>query len=156
MLKREKIDLTFWFVLSFYFCIESYRLGLGSIHAPGPVFLPFWVSIIIFIFAVVLLLQGMRKKLIGKVEPFFRGENLRSVVYGTVLLFMYGLLFNWIGFALCTFLFTGFCLKAIGKKKWLTVIGISLTVTILAYMLFVEWLQIQFPKGSWVTGWRWF
>jgi len=152
VLVREKITLIFWFLLSSFFCIESYRLGLGSIYAPGPGFLTFWISIILFVFVVVLLLQGMKKP-VGKVEPLFRGKNLRNIAYAIVFLFGYGLLFRRIGFFLCTVLFTGLCLKAIGKKKWPTVIGVTLLVSLVAHMLFVVWLKIQFPKGSWVAEW---
>ena len=153
MLIREKITLVFWFVLSSYFCIESYRLGLGSIHAPGPGFLTFWISILLFLFVAVQLLQGLRRKPIETVDPLFKGKNLRNVLYGSIFVFAYGLLFNKIGFLLCTLLFIGFCLKVIGKKKWPTVIGFSLIVTIVASMVFVVWLHIQFPKGSWVGEW---
>ena len=153
MLIREKITLVFWFVLSSYFCIESYRLGLGSIHAPGPGFLSFWVSILLFVFVAIQLLQGLRRKLVDNVEPLFKGKNLRNILYGSISVFGYGLLFNKIGFLLCTPLFMGFCLKVIGRKKWPSVIGISLMVTVVAYAVFVVWLHIQFPKGSWVAKW---
>jgi len=153
MLLREKITLLFWFVLSSFFCVESCRLGLGSISAPGSGFLPFCVSILILLFVVVEFFQGVRKKGERNALPLFKGKNLRNMIYGIISVFGYGLLFNKIGFLLSTPLFMAFCLKIIGKKRWPSVIGISLIVTVVAYALFVLWLQIQFPKGSWVPNW---
>ena len=150
MLKREKITLVFWLLLSIFFCIESVRLGLGSIHQPGPGFLTFWVGILITLIVIIMFLKEKGKEIVGQVEPLFRGKNFRNVIYGNLFLFGYGFLFEKIGFVLCTALFLGPCLKVIGKKRWGTTVGISLSVTLIAYLLFVVWLQIQFPRGRWV------
>ncbi len=150
MIKREKITLVFWLLLSIFFCIESVHLGLGSIHAPGPGFLTFWVAIILILFVIILFLKEKGKRIVGQVEPLFRGKNLRNIIYGNIFLFGYGLLFEKIGFVLCTALFVGSCLGVIGKKRWGMTVAISLSVTLIAYLLFVVWLQVQFPKGRWV------
>lgn len=150
MLMREKIMLVFWLLLSIFFCIGSLRLGLGSFNAPGPGFLTFWVAIIMILFVISMFLKEKGKRIVGQVEPLFRGKNIRNIIYGNIFLFAYGLLFEKIGFVLCTALFLGSCLRVIGKKRWGVTIAISLSVTLFAYLLFVVWLHIQFPKGRWV------
>jgi putative tricarboxylic transport membrane protein len=152
MLIRERATLVFWFVLSFFFCIESYRLGLGSLHAPGPGFLTFWVSLVVGILAVVLFLQERGKRFLKDMAPLFKGKNLRNIIYANVFLYGYAVLFDKIGFFLCTLLFIGCCLKVIGSKKWKIVIWGSMSVAVGAYMVFGYWLAIQLPKGRWVES----
>ena len=152
MLLRERIVFVFWLVLSLYFCIESWRLGLGNINAPGPGFFTFWVSLLVGVLAVVLFLRERRKKLTENAEPLFRRKNLRNITYAYLFLFGYAGLLDKIGVFLCTLLFLGFCLKVLGEKKWKITILFSISVAVFAYMVFDYWLAIPFPKGEWVEG----
>lgn len=149
-MNREKIGLLCWLALCLFFLVESLGLGIGNFHTPGPGFLTFWTATVVTLMTVYLLLQEMRKKQVKELEPLFKGKNIRNIILGIVFLFAYGLLFEKIGFVLCTFLFIGSCLKVIGKKNWWTVIGLSLIVTITAYVVFMVWLKIQYPTGRWV------
>jgi len=152
MLTKERITLVFWFALSFFFCIESYRLGLGHAHAPGPGFLSFWVSLVVGLLGVVLFLQEKGKKLVKGAAPLFKGKNLRNIIYANVFLYCYAGLLDKIGFFLCTLLFIGFCFKVIGSKKWKVTIWSSVSVAIGAYMVFGWWLAVKLPKGKWVES----
>jgi putative tricarboxylic transport membrane protein len=146
----ERIGLLFWLALCLFFFIESLRLGLGNIRAPGSGFFPFWTATMVGLMTVYLLFQEIMKKQVKELAPIFKGKNVRDIILVLVFLFAYGMLFEKIGFVLCTLLFMGCCLKVIGKKKWMTVMGLSLSVTVAAYMLFVVWLKIQYPTGRWI------
>jgi len=149
-MKREKIVLFFWLLVCVYFCAESWRLGLGKIRMPGSGFLPFWVAVIVGILTVVQLLGKMRDRPVEGAQPLFRGKRVQNAIFALSFLFTYPLLFDKIGFFLCTLLFTGACLRVIGQRRWLVSVGLSLLVSIASYTLFVTWLQIQFPRGKWV------
>jgi hypothetical protein len=150
MMQREKITLFLWFLLSIFFSIESWRMGLGSFRAPGPGFLTFGVSLIIALLVIVLALKESGRKTVGKADPFFKGKKVGNILFGFGLLFAYPLLLDKLGFILCTMLFIGCCLRVIGKKKWSVVSVTSIGVAIFAYFLFNVWLSIQFPQGKWV------
>jgi hypothetical protein len=92
-------------------------------------------------------LKQRGKKVIENVEPLFKGKNLKNLIFGNLFVFAYGLLFDELGFILCTVLFTGACLKVIGKKRWILVTWVSLTVALVSYLVFEAWLEIQFPIG---------
>jgi hypothetical protein len=151
MEKRQKITLLFWLCLSLFVCIESWRLGLGSFNAPGPGFLPFGASLAILLLSLFLFLKERGRKLVGKAAPIFRGKKIRNVIYILGGIFAFPLLLNRLGFFLCTLLFMGFCLKIIVPQKWRVVLGMSIGVTIISYLLFDAWLTIQLPKGTWVN-----
>ncbi len=147
---RDIITLLFWLVLSIFVCIESLRLGVGSFTAPGSGFLPFGAALAIGVFVIILLLKEKGKKLVGNVEPLFRGKKIRNIIYVLGALFAYPLLLGKLGFFICTFLFVGFCTKKIGSQKWRVSLGVSFIVAVVSYLLFVSSLAIQFPELRWV------
>ena len=50
----------FWLVLAAAACIESWRYNVGSLHNPGPGFLPFYTSILLGCLALISLLQTLK------------------------------------------------------------------------------------------------
>jgi putative tricarboxylic transport membrane protein len=149
-MKKDRIFLFLWLLFCVFFAIESWRLGLGRIRAPGPGFLPFWVSVIVGILTIIELVRGIMGRFVGEVQPLFRGKRVRNTVYAGSFLFAYPLLIERIGFFFCTLFFTGSCLRLIGKKKWFAVFAVSILASVGSYALFVVWLKIQFPVGKWV------
>ena len=45
MSKADRISGIFWLLFSVFVSIESYRLGLGNLHQPGPGFIFFWTAV---------------------------------------------------------------------------------------------------------------
>ncbi len=150
MQRREKITLLFWLFLSLFFCIESWRLGLGDFNAPGSGFLPFGASLAIGLLVIILFLKERGKKLTASPEPLFQGKRVRNIIYVLGSLFAYLFLLNKLGFFLCSLFFVGFCIKLVGTQKWSVILGISISVAIFSHLLFVVWLNILIPKGAWV------
>lgn len=151
MEKRERVYLFVWLIFSISFCIESWRLGVGSFQDPGSGFLPFGASLITGLLALALLLKGWGGRPVEYVAPFFQEKGARKVVYMVCLLFAYPLLMSGLGFFLCTLLFVGFSLKLIEPQKWRIVIGVSIGVAIISYLLFDMWMHVQLPKGRWMS-----
>lgn len=151
MKKREKITLLFWLSLSVFVCVESMRLGVGNLKAPGPGFLTFGVSLFIALSVFILFLKERGGKIVKGAAPLFRGKKVRNILYGFGVLFAYPLLLNQLGFFLCTLFFVGFCLKMVEPRKWRVVLGISISTAFISYLLFDVWLTIQLPKGTWVN-----
>ena len=57
--KADRISGVFWLCFSILMIIQSYRLGLGNLHHPGPGFLFFWVNIILGIMSVIVILSKL-------------------------------------------------------------------------------------------------
>jgi len=150
MIKRGTITLLFWVFLSIFFCIESWRLGLGSFKVPGPGFFPFLASLVIGLLAVILFWRERKSKLVEKAVLLFKGKKIGNVIFILGFLFAYPLLLDELGFFLCTLFFVGFSIKMFKQQKLKVVLGISISVTIVAYLLFNVWLTIPLPKGVWI------
>jgi hypothetical protein len=77
----------------------------------------------------------------------FQGLKWHKPLIAFAAIVVYGLLVEWLGFLVTSFLLVGFLLRVIIPQKWWVVIlGAALT-SILFYAFFQIWLGTQLPKG---------
>jgi putative tricarboxylic transport membrane protein len=146
--RSDRISGVFWLCFAILATIESRRLGMGTLHQPGPGFLFFWVNIALGIMALVVLIRAWAgKKIEGPRHAIFGGQNISKIIYVMLSLFIYILLMETVGFILVTLLLFIFLLGIIEKKRWYYTAIVSIAVTVAAYLIFETWLQSQLPKG---------
>jgi len=138
------------FIICAGICIMAYGLGLGEVHDPGPGFLPFGISALLGLMALGLSL----KSLIKDPETKQKNAGSRNIRWGILILVLggllcYGIFFKILGFNICTFLLLILLLKTVGGKKWTITISFSFITALCAYLIFVVWLNCQFPRGFW-------
>ncbi len=146
--KADRISGIFWLVFAVVVIIESYRLGLGTLHQPGPGFLFFWAAIMLGIMALGILIRaGVNKPSRESQILNLRKLNIGKVILVLASLFLYSLLMEKLGFILTTVMLFIFLLGVVEKKKWVFTIFTSVIVTTLTYVVFEIWLKSQLPKG---------
>jgi putative tricarboxylic transport membrane protein len=146
--RADRISGIFWVVFSVIVCIESYRLGLGTVRQPGPGFLFFWASIFLGIMSLILLARSWDRKKTGEFEtPLLGNLNRTKLVLVLFSMFLYALFIERLGFIPVTLLLFIFLLGVIEKKRWLFAITVGILVTVISYLIFEIWLQSQLPKG---------
>ncbi len=146
--KGDPVSGLFWLIFSAFVSYESYKLGLGTLHQPGPGFLFFWTSIVTAILSVTIVMISLRKRPPEEAQqPAFGKKNVTKIVLVLISLFLYALLMEQLGFLIVTLLFFVFLLGAIEKKRWPLVVLVSLIVTAVSYLVFEKALQSQLPKG---------
>ena len=146
--RADRISGVFWLCFAILAVIESRRLGMGTLHQPGPGFLFFWVNIALGIMALVVLIRAWTgKKTEGPRHAIFGGQNISKIIFVMLSLFMYILLMETVGFIPVTLLLFIFLLGIIEKKRWFFTAFMSIAVTVVAYLIFEVWLQSQLPKG---------
>lgn len=143
--KADRISGVFWLVFGVFICIESYRLGMGTLHRPGPGFLYFWTSIFLIIMSVVVLIRSKRTEEPG--ASIFGKERPRKIVLVLLALFLYAIFMEMVGFIPITLLLFVYLLGVIEKKRWFYTVFVSVVVTVASYLIFETWLQSQLPKG---------
>ena len=136
---------SFWLIFSMLICIESYRLDIGSFHAPGTGFFPFWVGMVFGALSLLLLVFTFVRE--GKRAEISEKVRWRSIILVLASLFIYAVVLEKIGFVLSTLLFIGALLMIIERKKWHIVAIIALLSTLAFYIVFQVWLQSNLPKG---------
>jgi putative tricarboxylic transport membrane protein len=150
-MKKEIIGCTFWLLFSFYFAVESYRLGLSMAHRPGPGFFPFMATVGIGLIAAWRLIAHVRKKAPDDpAEARMGGEwgLVGCVIAGIVA---YALLLDTLGFLVCTFLIIGFYLKIIAARSWVVSLSFAAAVALTSHLFFAVLLKTELPRGllSW-------
>ena len=146
MSRADKISGFFWLFLGVLASAESYRLGLGTVHRPGPGFLFFYIGIFVSIMALIILTRAWVTKKI-ETQKIFGGHNVRKAAHVLISIFLYALLMEPLGFIPVTFLLFLFILWIVEKKRWAVALLTSIAVTVAAYLLFEAALQSQLPKG---------
>jgi putative tricarboxylic transport membrane protein len=142
-----KVDgsLFFFILLAGAICLESYKLGLGSLSEPAPGLFPFLTGVTLgflsFLWLVINFLPG---------GPW--GWLKISISWGRAVpmlggLFLYSILLNFLGFALATFLLILALLKGIERKSWVSSGLVALGISIFSYIVFRIWLRVQLPEG---------
>ena len=145
--KGNLISGSFWFIVSVFFTIESYRLGLGSLNQPGPGFLFFWAGIFLGILSLSLLVEAWGKSAKGDKKEIFDKRNLGKIALVLLATFLYAILIEKLGFILMTVALLTFILGLVEKKGWLFTVSTSVIITAAAYLVFQAWLKTQLPEG---------
>jgi len=146
--RADRISAVFWLCFAVLVSIESYRLGLGTLHKPGPGFLFFWTSIFLGIMSLIVLIRAwVGKKTEESKESIFGKQNTRKIIFVLISLFLYAIFMETMGFIPVTLLLFIFLLGIIEKKRWFFTAFVSIVVTACAYLIFETWLKSQLPKG---------
>ncbi len=130
----------FFFGLSLLLMWESLRVELGTFLAPGSGFLSFGVGLVLCSLSVVLIFRGWS---VRRAQT----PHSRRVALAIASLFIYSLVLNALGFVVATFFFVGVLFQLGQPRRWWCLIGMSATVTLLAYVIFGVLLHVYFPKG---------
>ena len=148
MSKADRISGIFWLLFSVFISIGSYRLGLGSLHQPGPGFLFFWTAAAMGILSIAVIVRAWTgRKAEEPGGPIFGRENVLKIILVLLALFLYAFFMETLGFIPITLLLFIFLLGMIEKKRWGFTVLVSVAVTGVSYLVFEIWLKSQLPKG---------
>lgn len=137
---RELRSGFFFLGLSLFVIWQSMRVGLGTLHKPGSGFLSFCTAIILFALSISLIHKGW-----GIREP--RKALSRRVILGLISLFVYSLVLESLGFIVATFFLAGIFFRLGQPRQWWVLLGMSLLVAFLSYLIFGVLLHVFFPRG---------
>ena len=136
----------FFLALSVYVCAMSLRLNLGTLHKPGPGFIPFWSGVLLGVLTLIMLIQGMRAH---QTSDSVKREKThwKPISLTLIALFVTVLIFEYLGFVVSTVLFVGFLFKGVEKKGWFVTLVASLALALASHYIFKVLLQAELPKG---------
>ncbi len=147
MAKYDRMSAFFFLVLAVAICVESIRIGSGSLSNPGPGLLPLGCGLILGILGIMAIVSSMKGSREGKAflwKPGIRWRNLISTVASLV---GYAFFIEILGFHLVTFIWIAFVCRWVGGMRWGATLITSVVTTFLSYALFEYFLNVRFPGG---------
>lgn len=148
MNRRDLLAGLFWLGISVFVVIQSVKSDLGSLHTPGPGFLPFWSAVILGALSIILIATAsLTKKWEGKLADLWRGLDWVRVIWVLLSLFLYPILLPLAGYLVTTFVLIAFLLFiGVRSKLWIDVAS-ALAITVISYVIFCTLLDVKLPKG---------
>ncbi len=137
------------------FCIliitSSLKIGVGNLEAPGPGFMGFLASILLFILSLAILIQESKRDSGEKAS--FGWDNLSKPFIITVALCSYTLIFDTLGFLLSSFLLMWVMLLISSPRKWYYHIFVAFIIVNMSYLVLCKLLRVIFPAGIFRIQW---
>jgi hypothetical protein len=137
----------FWLCYSIFILIESLRLGIGKLHAPGMGFMAFGSSGLLGILSFALFVQSLSTKKEDRTQPIFAGTLWKKALMVLIALLIYSRLLPVAGYLISTFLLMSFLFWIVERQKVWLVLILSFLTTLMTYYVFSKWLNCQFPDG---------
>lgn len=148
----NRIISIFLIGLSIIICLTSIKLGIGEFGNPGPGFLPFFSSFLLFFLCLVVFINDFIRTGEGEEKgPLMARETLKKPIVLVVLLFGFAFLLNVFGYLITSFLLMFLMFFMLDPKKWRMHIVVGAIVASLSFFFF-KWFQVQLPTGIFHIG----
>jgi putative tricarboxylic transport membrane protein len=145
---RDGLSGFFWLIISISVCVMSIGIEIGTIHSPGPGFVPFWSGVALGMFSIALLIMNFLKgKGEEKISSLWKGMEWHKVILVLASLFIYAILLPRLGYLLATSGLLALLFGIMRRQKLWTQVGIAVITALASYLLFYVWLDVQLPKG---------
>ncbi len=136
----------FWLAIGAFVAWAGKNLGHGSLHDPGSGFALIWIGLIMCGMSLSVTVQAMRKG--GpSLTSLWEGTRWEKVLIVTVLLLIFGALFDNIGFIFCSIALLLVLMIFIDPVPLPTALLISIGSTFIVWAVLTEVLRIQMPAG---------
>jgi putative tricarboxylic transport membrane protein len=147
-LNADRVGSIFWLAVGLLSAYGALRLGFGNWHEPGSGFLPFLAACFVSLMAFIVLLQSFLRRAPGRrISSLWENVNWRRPLAICVLLLVYLLLFERLGFLLTNFFLLFLLFKKVEKLSWAKAIAYPVLTIGVSYLLFNVFLKATLPKG---------
>jgi hypothetical protein len=149
--RHQIVSAAFLLGVGIFFASRARNLDVGRIVQPGPGFFPFWLGVSLILLSLALIIRGFRAKAGTSpvAQSLWKGILWKKVILTLGALLIYAFLLESLGYVLATFLLMFFLFRAIEPQRWPVVILGSIVTSLVTYVVFRLWLQVQLPMGFW-------
>ncbi len=122
---------------------ESRAFPLGSLHRPGPAYMPVVLALLLIVFGVAVFVMGRGARTLREVGwPEWRHA---VAIFAACAFAAWGL--ERLGYRLTMAMVVGFLLLALERKGWVLGIGLTLVMAWGSFYLFDTLLRVPLPRG---------
>ncbi len=155
MLRRAELwGGLFWFAVGAFVAWQGWLLELGTLREPGSGFLFFWLGLAICGLALFIAVRGVTHG--PMLADLWAGARWGRAVLVILALIAFGLLFERIGFVVCSLALLLFIMTVVDPVPLKLSLPISAIASIGVWYVLEKVLLIQLPGGSWFEDLRLF
>jgi putative tricarboxylic transport membrane protein len=147
MAKYDRISTIFFVGFALAICVESIRIGPGSLSNPGPGLIPLGCGLVLGILSLIVLCRTFKKSQDERAILWEPGTRWAKIFLTIFSIFCYAFLIEFLGFQIITFVWMVFVCRWIGGMRWKTTLITSVITTSSCYLIFEYLLMLRFPKG---------
>lgn len=114
----------------------------------GPDFLPRFYCILLILFGLILVIQGVIKKNSNEETEIQRGKTVGYALSSMAIVFLYIIVLPYIGFYISTVLAMVALLYFSKIRKLPVLVGVPLAVALFVFIIFEKLLKVPVPTGS--------
>ena len=124
---------------------DSLRIGVGwGTDGPKSGFFPFWLGLIMVGACLVIAAKAYRR---DDRTPFIRRGAIAPVLKVLLPATAFVLSIHWIGLYVATTVYMAAYMRWIGRHSWASVVVMSVTVSVVTFLVFEIWFLVPMPKG---------
>jgi hypothetical protein len=147
MQRYDRLGGFLWVAVGIAICVESIRLGTGSVSTPGPGLIPLGCGLLLSALGIALCIASYNTNTAPR--NVYQGQMMISwqkVALALSYLVGYALLLEILGFLLVTLFWVGANCR-LGNMGWKKTLLISVTATLSCFLIFEYFLKVRFPRG---------
>ena len=141
----DRVSGGFFVLFAFGVIWEAHKLPLGTLHNPGPGFMPTLLAIVLGGFGIVMVIAGGDSAALRSLG-WSEGKHALAILGACALA---ALALERIGYRLTTLLVVGLLLGLVERRRPLVVVALSLGLSLGSFYLFSHLLKVPLPRGPW-------
>lgn len=148
-MNAERVGSLFWLLFGAAAVYGSLDLGIGTMSAPGSGFLTCVAGSFVSLMALLLFVQSFKgdPAAQARVSDLWIGCNWWRAIAISVLIIVFILAFETLGFFLCSFILLVVIMRWLEGLSWKTSIFVPVIAIGCTYLLFKTILKISLPAG---------
>jgi putative tricarboxylic transport membrane protein len=147
MRRTDVISAVTLLALALAALLEASKLPFGRLNSPQPGFFPLILAIFLAIFSLALMAESIREAKEESRSASGESGIWKRIVLAVGALFVFGVLFESLGYILSTFLFIAFLLRAVEQQNWSLVVVVAFFTSLATYLVFALLLNTPLPGG---------
>jgi putative tricarboxylic transport membrane protein len=149
MQRRDLISSLVFLVCGVIITLSCLRLPVGTFSDPGPGLFPLITGILMGIISSGVLIKSYRQSNSAGRERLGEDKRLwhNKAVATVMIMFLYAIAIDQLGFLTVTFVMLFILYKAIGDLSLRASLGGAVVTAVMAYVVFKVWLNVQLPVG---------